>query len=77
VVGDLPSDFGEPSTNRLSAEQWTPTHATQTTATLTHMASCRPMPPSCLTTPLKIRRWTPTAPRALATAYLTETEKSS
>ena len=42
MVGDLPSDFGEASTNHPSAEQWTPTHATQHTATLTHMASCRP-----------------------------------
>ena len=30
MVGDLPSDFGEASTNRPSAEQRTPTHATHT-----------------------------------------------
>ncbi|MGO9155719.1 hypothetical protein [Mycobacterium sp.] len=28
MVGDLPSDFGESSTNRPPAEQWTPPHAT-------------------------------------------------
>jgi hypothetical protein len=30
MVGDPHSDFGEASTNRPSAEQWTPTHATRT-----------------------------------------------
>jgi hypothetical protein len=30
MVGDLPSDFGESSTNRPPAEQWTPAQATQT-----------------------------------------------
>ena len=30
MVGDLPSDFGESSTNRPSAEQWAPTHASHT-----------------------------------------------
>jgi hypothetical protein len=30
MVGDPPSDFGEASTNRPSAEQWTPTHASHT-----------------------------------------------
>ena len=30
MVGDLPSDFGEGSTSRPPAGQWTPTQATQT-----------------------------------------------
>ena len=30
MVGDLPSDFGEASTNRPPAEQWTPTQAAPT-----------------------------------------------
>jgi hypothetical protein len=30
MVGDLPSDFGESSTNRPPAEQWTPLQATPT-----------------------------------------------
>ena len=30
MVGDPSSDFGEASTNRPSAEQWTPTHAIRT-----------------------------------------------
>ena len=30
MVGDLPSDFGDTSSNRPPVGQWTPSHATQT-----------------------------------------------